>query len=673
LKDSFHRFNFEIYKEKEMADFRKWFPVLAIVALMLGSAVSASAQVSPLTCTTNAGVTPTVRAEGLTELVGDVIITCTGGTATTFGSPIPQVNIQIFLNTNVTSRLQADPLTEALLLIDDPQPGNQFLCAGTCPATAGTGTGGGTGQLRNIYQGRLAAANSIVWLGVPIDPPGTVSTSRTYRLTNVRANANQLGVSSTLIPQQITMFISATPPTSLPINNPTQTVAFVQVGLIDLAVRSASDGGTLKTFLQCSDANEDLSSDPTDPYNGTTIIQTGQNGRTGLLRYREGFASSFKRRNIASGGTATGGTSSSYSADVSLTPIAQDIPGGIVPVALGASGSVGDGVFNAAGQFGPFFAESGFYAPTVTGTAGLADHGTRLMARFSNIPAGVALYVGTYEASSSASFTATTSRVRLVSTDANGAGAFSATPGTSPAEGAGSLAAVTLSGGAGTAVWEVMRADPVAVETILVPFAIAFNSNTASNLPGLGTATVNLSFAPLSTVTTASASAPIPRFADTSTSRTLAVINACTTNLLFPYVTQREGFDTGLVIANTSVETGKTWDSNTAPQSGTCRICYYGDTTGGGAAPAAQTSAVVDAGKLLIFTLFAGGVTDTTIKPTPGFQGYIIAQCAFQYAHGFAFLSDLGANRLAHGYLALILDNALTPSRTGFTSEVLGH
>jgi hypothetical protein len=298
------------------------------------------------------------------------------------------------------------------------------------------------------------------------------------------------------------------------------------------------------------------------------------------------------------------------------------------------------------------------------------------MARFNNVPAGVQLYVGLYEASSAISNTSATSRVRLVSTDSNGAGTFSAVVGTSSADAAGgfiSMAAVTLSGGSGTAVWEVMEADPVSVETILLPVALAFTANTGSNLPGLGTATVNLSFAPLSTVTTASASAPIPRFADTSTSRTLAVINACTTNILFPYVTAREGFDTGLVISNTSVETGTSWDSNTAPQSGTCQIFYYGDTTGGGAAPASQTSAVVQAGKLLIWTLFAGGVTDTTIKPTPGFQGYIIATCAFQYAHGFAFLSDLGANRLAHGYLALILDNALAPARTGFTSEILSH
>ncbi|MCC6294299.1 MAG: hypothetical protein IT164_16740 [Bryobacterales bacterium] len=57
---------------------------------------------------------------------------------------------------------------------------------------------------------------------------------------------------------------------------------------------------------------------------------------------------------------------------------------------------------------------------------------------------------------------------------------------------------------------------------------------------------------------------------------------------------------------------------------------------------------------------------------TAGFQGYVIAQCAFQYAHGYAFISDLGAQRLAQGYLALVMDESIG-SRTGSRSETLGH
>ena len=65
-----------------MVAFRKLFPVLAIGAFLLGTATTASAQAiggNPLVCDTNAGVPPVVRAEGYTELVGDIVIACTGG------------------------------------------------------------------------------------------------------------------------------------------------------------------------------------------------------------------------------------------------------------------------------------------------------------------------------------------------------------------------------------------------------------------------------------------------------------------------------------------------------------------------------------------------------------------------------------------------------------------
>jgi hypothetical protein len=48
----------------------------------------------------------------------------------------------------------------------------------------------------------------------------------------------------------------------------------------------------------------------------------------------------------------------------------------------------------------------------------------------------------------------------------------------------------------------------------------------------------------------------------------------------------------------------------------------------------------VPAGRQLLAVLSSGG--NYGIAATPGFQGYMIAQCAFQYAHGFAFISDVG-------------------------------
>ena len=84
VKKNFHQFKkttLQLHKEKEMVAFRKLFPVLAIVAFLLGTATTASAQATgaPLVCNTNAGVPPLVRAEGYTELVGDIVLVCTGG------------------------------------------------------------------------------------------------------------------------------------------------------------------------------------------------------------------------------------------------------------------------------------------------------------------------------------------------------------------------------------------------------------------------------------------------------------------------------------------------------------------------------------------------------------------------------------------------------------------
>jgi hypothetical protein len=151
LEENFDRFQFEIYKEKEMADFRKYVYALAVLALLLGSAVSARAQTPgpAFQCVANAGVPALLRAEGLTELNGEVTLNCTGvpvgwptdGNGIPFVDPtgvVPPpgvtpatVNIQVFLNTNITSRW-ADPESEALLLIDDPPavgPPGPVMCA----------------------------------------------------------------------------------------------------------------------------------------------------------------------------------------------------------------------------------------------------------------------------------------------------------------------------------------------------------------------------------------------------------------------------------------------------------------------------------------------------------------------------------------------------------------
>jgi len=118
-----------------MVDFRRWIVAAAAVTLFAGLA---SAQVpngggtGSLACSASVAVPPQLRTEGLTELIGDIVLTCTGGAPIANGATIPTANITVSLGTNVTSRilqtgsLNGGPtqnISEALLLIDEPGSG----------------------------------------------------------------------------------------------------------------------------------------------------------------------------------------------------------------------------------------------------------------------------------------------------------------------------------------------------------------------------------------------------------------------------------------------------------------------------------------------------------------------------------------------------------------------
>jgi hypothetical protein len=125
-----------------------------------------------------------------------------------------------------------------------------------------------------------------------------------------------------------------------------------------------------------------------------------------------------------------------------------------------------------------------------------------------------------------------------------------------------------------------------------------------------------------------------------------------------------------------------------ALQTGTVKVTYFGFTTGGGAAPAPNTSAPVPAGSELVFNLSGGGgvlpppaAGATPFPATPGFQGYMFAQAQFQLCHGFAFITDLGAQHLGSGYLAIEIDTpnwaagiaGAGTTRTTIIGESQGH
>ena len=216
------------------------------------------------------------------------------------------------------------------------------------------------------------------------------------------------------------------------------------------------------------------------------------------------------------------------------------------------------------------------------------------MVSFGSVPNGVNVYVpgvvaltntiGTPVGATGSEHLPYTGIAVLTSTNAAGGGAFSAV--------SGGLVQVSVFGGSATAVYEVVLDDPFNTEQMVLPVTVAYASDTGNNLPAPEVqSTVLGSFAPLSTVGVMSATAPIPRFVPSGTAANSFIIHKCTCNLLFPFVTNQAGFDTGIAIANTSQD-----PFGTSPQEGTITLNYYS----AGTPPSAQTTdAVVPAGDTL--------------------------------------------------------------------------
>src|SRR5262245_2907765 len=100
------------------------------------------------------------------------------------------------------------------------------------------------------------------------------------------------------------------------------------------------------------------------------------------------------------------------------------------------------------------------------------------------------------------------------------------------------------------------------------------------------------------------------------------------TYLLFPFVTNQSGFDTSISIANTGLD-----PFGTTGASGTCTLNFFGTS-----APVPVTTPSIAKGTVSV------SLTSTLAA---GFQGYMIAVCSFPFAHGWQFLSDIGARNLA--------------------------
>lgn len=522
-----------------------WFIAIAAFTIFAGLAgaqiVFGGGSGGPMICTALVGVPSMLRAEGTTELIGDIEMFCPGGLVPPAGTLVPTADFTIGLGANVTSRLLPGGGSEALLLIDEPGldlpgPGPalpQTVCAstlgadaggciGTAPGAAGfyanisgssafasqclAFTGGACtsfGATPNVFIGS-AGGNTVTFTGIPVLPTAA-GFARVFRVTNIRVDAALLPSLTTTVSASVLMNGSG----AVPVLGGSSLIAgFVQNSL-STAVRNAANSSSLSSggslaFLQCNGV----------PQSGSTPVASA------VVRFSTApaFNQAFKTRLVPTAtSTGIGPTNNVY---------AQNIPSSV------------------------YFSESGFVLAAQGGTAGLADYGTRLRAVFSGIPVGVNAYVtvtnlvGANTALNGSTATYSTALANgtlsppiafLVSTetasDSNGL-APTASPTTTLNSGALGLRQVSLTSGSGEAVWEVVQTDPASPETL--DFGVYFSY--AANAPPLGTGTVSLGYAPTpgtfsgftgSAGANVSATLPLPRFVDTSTPANILTVSAC--------------------------------------------------------------------------------------------------------------------------------------------------
>ena len=447
---------------------------------ILLAAAACCALAQPLSCH-RADQPDTVRLNGSAELIGDVVMVCSGGTPTQPGSLVPAYQIVVATNTSLPNRLPAATVgswtsNETLLFVDDPPPASQVTCvpspgSDSCPQIAGQPSA-------NVFQGRQLQNNATVFLDVPIDPPGP-SATRTIRISNLRASPGDLPVGP--LPQ-----VTAGVLIFDGFGNTVPLDAQEAVGAVALPSMTF-------TLLTLSGQEPALNQPALVVIPSLLPLANPSLADGFLVRFTEGFASAFRRRNVG-----TSGGDPSFIAS-------QAIPGY------------------------PYLTETGFFNdqfPAVNGlnTIGLADTGTRLQVVFNQIPAGVQLWASTRDVAGTTGYSDDAPKALLTTTqDSSGSGEFSAVPAV-----VSGLALLPASNGSASATWEVVSDDPAAVEDLVFSIVLTAQSGAVST----GTATVTAELAPVrsasstSAITLPSFLAPVVTSSSSSSTSTVTAVPA---------------------------------------------------------------------------------------------------------------------------------------------------
>jgi hypothetical protein len=291
-------------------------------------------------------------------------------------------------------------------------------------------------------------------------------------------------------------------------------------------------------------------------------------------------------------------------------------------------------------------------------TTGAATQGTQLQVAFTNVPSAATIYLPVSITSGGTTLTLQGTGITALTTPASLAGL------------SGGVFPFTPSSGAVTAIYIV--AAPGSTGTV---FALPVYMTVAASAAPVQTTAITAAVTYIPTGTVSGPAATIPTFlASTATPLNTLTVTACTTTLLFPFVTNASGFETGIAIANTTTDNLKNetataqGTSSATPTSGTCLLSFYGNVA---TQPAGFTTPSIGAysASPAQAPVYANTLTSMAV---PNFTGYAIAYCNFLDAHGFGYIVDnFGqSSGTAEGYLALVMNNSRSGADGSYSVNV---
>jgi len=550
-----------------MVNITKKILVMASAAMAFAGLASAQA-----TCALATPTVKIIRAEGTSELLAPLVITCTNSTGVATAATTGSVNVSLPGATITSKVLDATAgKTEVVAVVNAGSP------------VFGTVTAG------NINFNSLT---------LPATAPAA---SFTVTISNIRVNGGLVAAAG-----------------SIPVINVSGYIVSANAASVPLTLFAGGQYAYIQNGLAASSY-----------YNGYTGAAAGSY-----------FA-----------GAKSGDTSKtkSFTTCTLVSPVNDAVD--LINAAAVAAGASNAFTVRVGANFTGAFKTAANEASSLPVTSGLNNNtvanGTRFQISFPTLPAGVSVYVPTSIITS----TATGSTIQLSSTAAGTAHAAT-TPSTSSDVWNGKTTAPDVKGSntlalvSGTAVFEVLT-DADGTPTFDIPVFVVAKANTVA--PG-STLSATVGFSP-------NGSTAIPNFTAGTAVVGGSTFSACSTSLLFPFVTNQLGFDVGIVIANTSSDPTNLVKLN---QTGTCSLNFYGT----GAPATAVSTGPVAAGQV-----WAKLLSDSA----PGFQGYMVAKCDFQYAHGYAYINyGFGTSAsVTTGYLANVIGTGTRTFTNG--NETLGN